>query len=156
MTVEDGFPLLLHLKLPALLGILHLIQHIGSTAGAGQHIVGVCKRLVILKVQEWRPSQMACSGYSTHTRKSNRPATETGAAGLYKQTVSGAKQSRHPCAKSKMNSTTEIGGSSSLSEEEVFVKCFHESSFPKTFPIRSKDQDKDSGHLCLRTAFPDK
>lgn len=35
MTVKDGFSLLLNLKLPALLGILYLIQHIGSTAGAG-------------------------------------------------------------------------------------------------------------------------
>lgn len=54
MTVKDGFSLFLNLKLPALLRILYLIQHIGSTAGAGQHIVGICKRLVVLKVQEWR------------------------------------------------------------------------------------------------------
>lgn len=47
MTVKDGFSLLLNLKFPTLLGILDLIQHIGSTAGAGQHVVRICKRLVI-------------------------------------------------------------------------------------------------------------
>ena len=67
MTVKDGFSLLLNLKLPTLLGILYLIQHIGSTAGAGQHIVGVCKRLVILKVQEWRTSDGMVHVKHTHT-----------------------------------------------------------------------------------------
>lgn len=47
MSVKDRFSLLLYLKFPALLGILHLVQNIGSTAGAGQHIMGICKRLVI-------------------------------------------------------------------------------------------------------------
>lgn len=47
MTVKDRFSLLLNLKLPALLCILYLIQYIGSTAGAGQHVVSICKRLVI-------------------------------------------------------------------------------------------------------------
>ena len=56
MTVKDGFSLLLNLKLPALLGVLHLVQHVGSAAGAGQHVVGICKRLVILKVQQGRTS----------------------------------------------------------------------------------------------------
>lgn len=54
MTIEDGFSLLLNLKLPALLGILYLIQHIGTATGAGQNIMSICKRLVILKIQEWR------------------------------------------------------------------------------------------------------
>jgi hypothetical protein len=51
VTVKDRLSLLLNLKFPALLGILYLVQNIGSTPGAGQHIMGICKRLVILKVQ---------------------------------------------------------------------------------------------------------
>lgn len=35
MSVKDRLSLLLDLKLPALLGIFYLVQHVGSTAGAG-------------------------------------------------------------------------------------------------------------------------
>lgn len=52
MPVEDGLALLLHLELPALLGVLHLVQHIGAAPRAGQHIVGVGERLVVLEGQK--------------------------------------------------------------------------------------------------------
>lgn len=51
MSVEDRLPLLLDLELPALLRILHLVQDVGSAARAGQHVVGICERLVVLKVK---------------------------------------------------------------------------------------------------------
>lgn len=83
MAIEDGFSLLLNLKLPALLGILYLIQHIGTAAGAGQDIVSICKRLVILKIQEWRTIECDCVKHkqkqsSNHGGDSSRnfPMTE--------------------------------------------------------------------------------
>lgn len=85
MTVKDGFSLLLNLKLPTLLGILYLIQHIGSTAGTGQHIMGICKRLVILKVQEWRTSEITYDQCKTHSQNSGYSVTEIEAVGLFKE-----------------------------------------------------------------------
>lgn len=52
MAVEDGLALLLHLELPALLGVLHLVEHVGAAARARQHVVGVGKGLVVLQRQK--------------------------------------------------------------------------------------------------------
>lgn len=49
MAVEDGLALLLHLELPALLGVLHLVEHVGAAPRARQHVVGVGKGLVVLQ-----------------------------------------------------------------------------------------------------------
>lgn len=73
MTVKDRFSLLLNLKLPTLLGIFDLIQHIGSTAGAGQHIMGICERLVIpniiIALYQLRVSKQASLQYGLNQSK---------------------------------------------------------------------------------------
>lgn len=49
VAVEHGLPLLLDLPPPALLGVLHLVQHVGSRVRARQHVVSVGERLLVLK-----------------------------------------------------------------------------------------------------------
>ena len=51
MAVEHGLPLFLDLPPPALLGMLHFVQHVGSGVGMGQDIVSVGKRLLVLETQ---------------------------------------------------------------------------------------------------------
>ena len=150
MTVKDGFSLLLNLKLPTLLGILDLIQHVGSTAGAGQHIMGICKRLVILKVQERRTSDSMIHVKHTRTIAVIQPQRLEQLDCLNTPSNS-AKHSQAFNTRSRMNSTIEIGDSNKTSNREVFVQCSHESPFPKTFPLRNRNQDKDSGHLRQRS-----
>lgn len=59
MTVKNRFALLLDLQLPALLGVFHFVQYIGTAPRTSQHIMGICKRLVILERQKSivRPQQ---------------------------------------------------------------------------------------------------
>lgn len=52
MTVKHRFALFLDLEFPPLLGILHFVQHIGTTSGTSQHIMSICKRLVILECKK--------------------------------------------------------------------------------------------------------
>lgn len=52
MTVENRLALLLDLQLPALLGVFHFVQYIGTAPRTSQHIMGICKRLVILERQK--------------------------------------------------------------------------------------------------------
>lgn len=49
VPVEDGLALFLHLPPPALLGVLHLVEHVGAQAGAGQYVMGVSKWLLVLE-----------------------------------------------------------------------------------------------------------
>lgn len=52
MAVEDGFSLFLDLPPPALLCVLHFVQHVGPRVRTGQNVVSVGKRLLVLKKKE--------------------------------------------------------------------------------------------------------
>lgn len=51
MAVEHRLPLFLDLPSPALLGMLHFVQHVGTRVWPGQNIVSIGKRLLVLKTQ---------------------------------------------------------------------------------------------------------
>lgn len=48
MPIKHRFALLLDLPSPALLGVLHFVQHIRPRVCARQHIMGIRKRLLVL------------------------------------------------------------------------------------------------------------
>lgn len=47
VTVEDRFALLLDLPLPALLSVLHFVEHVGARARTGKHVMGVGEGLLV-------------------------------------------------------------------------------------------------------------
>ena len=49
VAVKHRLPLFLDLPPPPLLGMLHLVQHVGSRVRTGQNVVSVGKRLLVLK-----------------------------------------------------------------------------------------------------------
>lgn len=51
MAVEHGLSLFLDLPPPALLCVLHFVQHVGPRVRTGQNVVSVGKRLLVLKTQ---------------------------------------------------------------------------------------------------------
>lgn len=51
MAVKHGLSLFLDLPPPALLCVLHFVEHVGPRMWAGQNIVSVGKRLLVLKAQ---------------------------------------------------------------------------------------------------------
>lgn len=48
MTVEDRLALFLDLPPPALLSVLHFVEHVGAGARTGKHIVGIGEGLLVL------------------------------------------------------------------------------------------------------------
>lgn len=52
MAVKHGLPLFLDLPPPALLSVLHFVQHVRPRVGTGQNVVSVGKRLLVLKTKK--------------------------------------------------------------------------------------------------------
>lgn len=48
VTVEDRLALFLDLPPPALLSVLHFVEHVGARARTGKHIMGIGEGLLVL------------------------------------------------------------------------------------------------------------
>lgn len=61
VAVKHRLPLFLDLPPPALLSVLHFVQHVGTRGGTRQYVVGVGERLLVLNPRDRHYSEIVIS-----------------------------------------------------------------------------------------------